>query len=240
MTSTIIVWICAALLFAIFIIAMIGIFRANKAYRTTSSIERVACAGSVDNSYPETVMIRLPHDSMKMTDGISKEEHNSLSRFIVKGNSMQYANINSDDIVYVRKTDVDSIRKALPKITLLSFAPKTPGMADRKIRRTWSVIKSDISDRDFDEILDSTLDKPQFIELRNRIGNKCPSNNMLKHIAVESLKDYRHSHKGAVEDLLLSTTFRTEQNRIEFSIHPSSVLKGVVEYVSHPLGHQSA
>ncbi|MDE7421011.1 MAG: hypothetical protein K2N35_12470 [Muribaculaceae bacterium] len=241
MTSTTIVWICASLLFVIFVIAMIGIFHANKAFRTTSSVEKVACAGSVDNSYANTVKIRLPHNPMKTGVDTSKRDLSSLARFIVKGNSMQYANINSDDLVYVRETDVDSIRKDLPKITLLSFTPKSPGMADRKIRRTWSIIKSDVCDRDFDEILNSILNTPEFFELRNRIGDKCPSNDMLKKIAIDSLDRYRQKHSSdTIEDLLLSTTFRSEQNRIEFSIHPASALQGVVAYVSHPISSQSA
>ena len=234
MTSITIVWICIGILTAIFFIAVIGIICVNKANKTTLSTERVACAGSVDIAYPATVKIKLPNDPLLFSPNISREERESLKRFIVKGNSMQYAKINTNDFVYVKNAGIDDIRHNLPKICLLMFSPKSPHLADRKIRRTWSIINSNISNKEFEECLDNILRSDNFCELRSTMGDKCPSDEELKSIAFNSLNRYRVNHTDP-QELLLSTTFRTERNRLEFSIHPSSSLLGVVGYVSHPI-----
>lgn len=239
MNSTIIVVICIVILFAILIIILSGIYRANKANRESISTENVVCAGSVDNSYPATVKIKIPNDPKKYGGNISKEEMDSLSRFIVKGNSMQYAKINPNDLIYVKEMDLGTLRHNLPKITLLKFDAKSPKLADKKIRRTWSIIDSNISDDDFNDTLDTILGSATFHELRYDMGQKCPSNEILKRVALERLHNYKeahyHNNEDAIEDLLLSTTFRTEDDCLEFSIHPASALQGVVVYVSHLL-----
>ncbi len=232
--NTIIIWVCVALLIAIFIIAVVGIFRANKANKEYMISEQVACAGSVDNSYPYSVKVMLPRDPMKTDGNIPQDVMKSLRRFIVKGNSMQYADIHSDDLIYVKKSNVADLRHNLPRVTLLMFHTDSPDIANKKIRRTWGVINSGVKDEEFNRILDSILEKDQFKELRRTMGDKCPSNDDLKQIAFESLNLYRQAHGSSEEELLLSTTFRTERDRLEFSIHPSSSLEGVVMYVSHP------
>ena len=241
MISTTLFWIGIFLLGIILVIATIGI---NHAKKDALSSERVVCAGSVDNSYPATVKIKLPKDPIQSYNGISQEEIRSLSRYVVKGNSMQYASINSNDIIYVRNTDVDTIRHNLPKVTLLKFEPKSKEKADRKIRRTWSVVDSDISDESFGEVLRSVLNSEQFRELRSTMADRCPSDDNLKTIAFDRLHKYQQTHaldnaEPQKEELLLSSTFRTERDCLEFSIHPSSSLQGIVACVSHPLGDNS-
>lgn len=232
-----IVYISAGTLIIVFLIAVIGIILANRANGKSMSEEEVVCAGSVDNSYPETIKMKLMNDPMI---GLTPEERNSLRRYVVKGNSMQYANINTNDFVYVKDSGIDAIRQNLPKICLLMFSPKSPKLANKKIRRTWRIINSDISDADFETTLEDILNSERFNELRSIMGTRCPSDNELKRIARESLGRYRNAHNLQQEELLLSTTYRTERNRLEFSIHPSSSLQGIVAYVSHPIANRSA
>ncbi len=223
-----------AMLIAIFIIAVVGILRANKANKEFMISEQVACAGSVDYSYPYSVKVMLPCDPLKTAGSIPQEEVKSLSRFIVKGNSMQYADIHSDDLIYVKKSNVEDLRNNLPRVTLLMFHTDSPDIANKKIRRTWEVIKYSVTNEEFNKILESVLENDQFKELQRTMGDKCPSNDELKQIAFDSLHQYRQGHASSEDELLLSTTFRTERDRLEFSIHPSSSLEGVVVYVSHP------
>ena len=236
-----IVYISAGTLIAIFIIALMGIFIAKKDNRKNMLKEEVVCAGSVDNSYPNVVTVKRINDPLLNNRLISQEEKDSLKRYVVKGNSMQYARINANDLIYVKEVGVDTIRNELPKVCLLMFSPKSPTLANRKIRRTWRIIPSDISNEGFDEALENVLLNDKFNELRGTMGTRCPSNDELKQIAKESLSRYRKTHSNQKEkfdnELLLSTTFRTEKDRLEFSIHPSSSLQGVVAYVSHPISY---
>lgn len=226
-TYTILFWVGVAVLAAIFLIWCIGIVRAN--HETYSELE-VACAGSVDSSYPEKIKIKLPDESRYGHSGISGNATASLTKFIVKGNSMQYARIHSDDIIYVSHVDPDTLRNSLPKITLLDFKPTEAGSACHKIRRSWRILNSDIDTPDFISEMNRILASSQFADLRVLIGEKCPSDNELMRIALESLR--KHQDRGTKSgDILISTTFRTERDRLEFSIHSLADLKGIVSYV---------
>lgn len=226
-TANILFWVGVVILSIIFLIWCLGIVRTN--HDAYSDID-VACAGSVDNSYPESVKVKIPTDPMTDNKNVPDAIKYTLKRYIVKGNSMQYANIHTDDIVYV--APVSAIDFKLPAITLLSFTPKTPGNACHKIRRTWQIVDADISLEDFKSNVLNILCSEQFVELRREIGDRCPSDSELVDIALASLSRYRDAHPDLREHILISTTFRTERNRLEFSVHPVSAIAGIVAYVT--------
>lgn len=216
---------------AVLIAAVVGIISVSRKTYTTFP---VACAGSVDARYPATERVKLPSNfSFGGKKGMPSEAA-EMETYIVRGNSMQYANIRPNDIVFVSPVDLKTIDRKLPMITLLSFTPKAPGMASHKIRRTWKVVASDINERDFDAEMDRILASEAFEALRNEMGNRCPADSELKEIARRSLRRYRESARhDLAEPIVISTTFRTENDRLEFSIHPLSSVKGQVAFVSH-------
>ncbi len=83
-------WIGALILVAIFVIWLIGIM--HNGHRTYYFLD-VACAGSVNSSYPAKIKVKIPNDPVFSNSKLSGTNTSSLMRFIVKGNSMQYAKI---------------------------------------------------------------------------------------------------------------------------------------------------
>lgn len=233
LNTNILFWIGVVILASILIIAISGIL---KAIRDSHTSLTVACAGSIDNSYPDHVSVKMPKDfiSSKIKTDLSTERP---IPFLVKGNSMQYANIHSDDIIFVVNKKSSELNNILPKVTLLSFTPGNNWSASHKIRRTWMIEKASIEENCFRNSMRTILASPLFEELRNELRDKCPSDEVLMEGAVRSLRKYKEKNQqknksqSGDELILISTTYRTERERLEFSIHPSSSLQGVVTSV---------
>lgn len=219
-------WIGIVILGFILFACIIGIRRAK---RDSYSSFEVACAGSTDNSYPDKVSIKVPKSLINT--------NNQRTPYVVKGNSMQYANINTEDIIFVTKASPNNINNTLPKVTLLSFSPAKEGGASHKIRRTWKIEDASIDDDRFRHTMQTILACPLFGQLRNDLQDKCPSDEILMQGAIESLQKFRqiqiNNHLPITGDskILISTTYRTEKDRLEFSIHSSDTLQGIVTSV---------
>lgn len=219
------------------IVLAVAIFGIVKVSRDSYSDLPVACAGSIDGNYPANVRVKLPNDFNPKDKHIGNSDSQDLRSFIVKGNSMQYANINPNDIIFVSPLDADSITN-LPIITLLSFKPKNRGMASYKIRRTWKLVDADISIYDFDSVMDEILSSKEFLKLSDEMGRRCPENHQLKAIARRRFSEFKASSGFNPQDrFLISTTFRTERDRLEFSIHSVNSIEGEVTMVSHIQHH---
>ena len=220
-------WTGIGILGSILFACIIGI---RQAKRDSYSSFEVACAGSTDSSYPDKVSIKIPKNLINT--------NNERTTYVVKGNSMQYANINTDDIIFVTQTAIDYISNDLPKVTLLVFPKAKEGGASHKIRRTWKIEDASIDDDSFRHSMHNILTCPLFDQLRNDLQDKCPSDEILMQGAMESLRKFRQkyslNHSPLSEDsskILISTTYRTEKDRLEFSIHSSDNLQGIVTSV---------
>ena len=149
---------------------------------------------------------------------------------------MQYANIHSDDIIFVAKTSASEITDSLPRVTLLSFSPGNDRVASHKIRRTWRIENASIDQEIFRNSMRRVLSSPLFLQLRNDLKEKCPSDDVLMLGAIKSLRNFQHARTNTdlrEQQILISTTFRTERDRLEFSIHPLESLQGTVTSVMH-------
>lgn len=229
MNTTVLFVIGLLILLAVFLVWMAGMMRRRN---DDAMLIDVACAGSVDSDYPAKAMVKNPQGSVPLENKQLSDHLKELKKFVVKGNSMQYAKINSDDIIFVEPISLDSLKNDLPRVTLLSFTPSADDRVGFKIRRTWKVVSRDISRKDFHEILDQILASDDFKSLKNEMGHRCPQDDELKQRAYLNFRDKRAGSSSEDNEILISTTFRTERDCLEFSIHPSSSFKGIVKYIS--------
>lgn len=191
----------------------------------------VAYAGSCHNKLPKSSFLKADLiDRLKSSIASEQQKKKDLKPFIVQGNSMQYAEIKSGDIVFANE-QLNSFDTNLPKIVVLSIASPDNKPAF-KIRRTWRIIDADSNPNSVRQKVENTLNSPKFEELRIRVADKCPDDNVLINEVLEKYNSLPEEIKS--KKLLLSTTYRTEDQKIGFSIHNASDLVGVVEYVSSP------
>lgn len=218
----IIFWVGSLILIAIFIIWLRGV---RKAKASRYRILDVACAGTLDPYLPAKERVKLDLENAECN--CRQQIQDGQKAYLVRGNSMQYADIHNGDIVYVDSVNIEDLKQSLPKITLLTAKPERENGAGFKIRRTWKVLSKEIGEAELNSAMQEILNSVQFSNLRRKVGPHCPGDEDLKAQAVEKLRIARQNEQK--EALwLLSTTYRTQSQRLEISLHPVSTLQGIV------------
>lgn len=215
----------AFVLCGVFLTYCIMLFRASRKIYIP-----IAYAGTVHDEVQSKSMV----DSATITrlkNSIHSKGNNTkhLKPYLIKGNSMQFANIESGDIVFAEDCNTSMLTKEFPKIVVLRHFAETKGPAF-KIRRAWRILPQD-SDRNLiATTMSDVLSSKKFDELRELVGEKCPSNDVLISELLSKYDKLKASKK--IDTLLLSTTYRSKEGKIGFSLHPVSSIAGVVAYVS--------
>lgn len=210
------------ILIAIYIIWLRGV---RKAKASRYRILDVACAGTLDPYLPAKERVKLDLENAECN--CRQQIQDGQKAYLVRGNSMQYADIHNGDIVYVDSVNIEDLKQSLPKITLLTAKPERENGAGFKIRRTWQVLSKEIGEAELNSAMQEILNSVQFSNLRRKVGPHCPGDEDLKAQAVEKLRIARQNEQK--ETLwLLSTTYRTQSQRLEISLHPVSTLQGIV------------
>lgn len=192
----------------------------------------VAYAGSCHNNMPKSSFLKAELiDRLKSSIASKQQKKKDLKPFIVQGNSMQYAEIKSGDIVFANE-QLYSFGTTLPQIVVLSI-PSAGNNPAFKIRRTWRIIDADSNSISVREKVEDTLNSPKFEELRIRVADRCPADSVLINEVLDKYNALPTEIRS--KKLLLSTTYRTEDQKIGFSLHNAEDLVGVVEYVSSPI-----
>lgn len=209
-----------------FVVSLSKIYRIRKAQNAFKDVT-VACAGSGESEYPFSKRIRSS-ELVNVWNLIDSQENPSLyTPYIVKGNSMQYANLNPNDILIAKRQDIRTASDSFPSIVVISISDAMPGTCQYKIRRAWRVVNENASLSQFENIVDDVLASDHFADLRIQAKSRCPNDNDLKSEIMEDFSRY-----GRDGDVLLSTTYKTDLQRIHFSLHKISSVVGVAEYVS--------
>lgn len=185
----------------------------------------VASAGSHDKSACEQIEA-VDINSCDFLDRDGNALDLSLyDFFIVHGDSMQYANISTGDLLFVKKGFMPNDLKdeTLPQILVLRYKEHSDGKPRFKVRRAWHVgiIKDNLK-----EVAIKITKEGSFSILTQQEGYM-GNDWMLKDLEERIItfgKDYPE-YDGKV---VLSTTFDTKEKKIHFSIHPINSVVGIV------------
>lgn len=216
-------WIGVAMLAAVAIVWAVG-FRRTVA--TANCLIEVACAGSHERNYPFAEVVRRNSIQQIQRWIDMQPSPGRYMAFVLKGLSMQFANLKTDDIVVVRKYDGNVSALRFPALMVFAIRNARPGACAFKIRRAWKLVDWRSSAADFHRELQGVLASADFAKLRSIAGAACPTDDCL--IAVAKNKYSKFKKENPTSDFILSTTYRRDNNRIEFSLHPLSSLKGMV------------
>lgn len=219
-------WISSIALCAVFIIWCIGFFTRAKSVGVP-----IAYAGSLhghhvsDKRIPSDIISKLTENvQVRLKPGVK------LQPYAVSGDSMQFANIVSGDIVFANYSELENI--SFPKIVVLSDPENGRKASNFKLRRAWGEISSNATSGVFEGKLNEILHSEDFMALRQQVGQKCPSDSDMKLLAIDKFNGFSKDER--VCDFLISTTYRRSTDKIEFSLHPKNRLKGLVEAVCSP------
>lgn len=192
----------------------------------------VACAGSKEESACEQKEA-IDVNSCDFLDKNGNLVDLSLYNFyLVHGNSMQYANIFDEDLLFVKKgfSSDDLNNSSFPKILVLRYSEYSEGNPRFKVRRAWYVgnIKDDIKAKAL-EVMKSN----EFALLSQQDGfvsNEWMLDDLI-NTRLEKFKDDYFEEGKCLEShqsIILSTTFDTKDRKIHFSIHPVDSVVGIV------------
>lgn len=218
----------AVVLCGVFLTYCIMLFRASRKIYIP-----IAYAGTVHDEVQSKSMVNSATIT-RLKNAIHSRSNDSkhLKAYMIKGNSMQFANIESGDIVFAEDCNTSTLINEFPKIVVLRHSAKEKGPTF-KIRRAWRILPQD-SDRNLiATTMYDVLSSKKFDELRELIGEKCPSNDVLISELLSKYDKLKANNK--IDTLLLSTTYRSNEGKIGFSLHPVSSIAGVVVYVSTPV-----
>lgn len=216
----------AAILFAVAVILVKGFVKLHKIQTGYTSL-RIACAGSGESEYPFSEIINNSMLERVKAFIDSQKEPDLYTPYLVKGNSMQYANLKPDDILIAKRTDMHAMRSSFPSIVVVDVKNANAGECKYKIRRAWDIVNANASEIEFKKIVDTTLYSEQFSALRERAKEKCPDEDTLR---CEIISEFKKRQTNG--DFLLSTTYKTDEERIYFSLHSITSIAGVAEFVS--------
>lgn len=191
-----------------------------------------ACAGSPAVDIPASASaLPLEYVEFKDKDG-NVMDPNDYLHFIVKGESMQFADIHDNYMIFVKeKHNIE-----FPKVIILRREAAPKDQVQYKIRRGWqfsnvkeaeSVVKKILDSKDFDIIR----------RLQPYDDDESLLNDFINKRLVRYTKEhpFSDSEDNRYFNVIISTTYHTEncpdeedRGKIRFSIHPASLLVGEV------------
>lgn len=191
----------------------------------------VACAGSKE-SEACTKVSAIDIQQCNFCDSNGKPLNLSLYNcYVVHGDSMKYAGINDNDFILVPKNfNLDSL-KSFPEILVIRYREQNENKPYYKVRRAW--YRGSIED-DLVKVAKSIMEMPKFNRLTQQEGYKGPEW-MIRDLLEKRLVDYKYTYFKEGEcpkrykQIVISTTFDTIMKEIHFSIHPVSLIAGIVE-----------
>lgn len=189
-----------------------------------------ASAGTPSKAIP----VRQESISTKYTQ--FKDSHGQIInpddylQFIVKGDSMQFCGIHNDDIIFVRKGFELNHLKSFPAPVVIRRDNAPSNETQYKIRRAWGVCTIDASEEVVAQIVSSEVFRDRIAAIRFFDGEEALLNDFRCKRLAKYRSQYLNEEKSAerYKQVILSTTFHTDINKIRFSIHPVSDIIGIV------------
>lgn len=231
-----VILIAFGIFFILFIVTIVSTAKGREEKRKSMCYSNytypTACAGSPAMDIPAFASA-LPLEYVEFKDKDGKVMNpDGFLHFIVKGESMQFADIHDNYMIFVKeKHDID-----FPKVIVLRRETAPKDQVQYKIRRGWQF--SNV--KDAESVVEKILDSKEFDIIR-RLQPYDNDTDMLHDFLHKRLKKYKQEHPFSEEkdnryfNVIISTTYHTEncpdekdRGKIRFSIHPTSLLVGEV------------
>ncbi len=155
--------------------------------------------------------------------------------FVVNGDSMRYCGITDGSLIFVTKGVAVGDLETLPKPVVIEWDDHKAQEVGYKLRRAWATW---IPAENPDDMLRAIFENPKFAQLRDASafdGEKAMVEDFKSVRLPRYLRRYGTADGGSLTDVaLVSTTYHVDDDKIRFSIHPLSSLRGVVRASFNP------
>lgn len=155
---------------------------------------------------------------------------NDYLQFVVKGNSMQFCGINDNDLIFVKKDfNIDQL-ESLPTPIVIRRDNAPSIETQYKVRRAWGLCSIETCE----EFVAKMVRSEEFRKIIGVIKYFDGEDALLEDFKVQRLDKYRKKYlidnmpSEEYNQVIVSTTFHTDEKKIRFSIHPVSDVIGVV------------
>lgn len=157
----------------------------------------------------------------------------AFDSYLVQGDSMQYCDIHTGDIVFSPKGFRLSDLKKFPSVMILKNQIANPDQCQYKIRRAWVVCADNLEESVYIDIVKEIMESPDYLILKERAKNIYESNKRMLDGFLDKLEEYQSNrHPDSLgQSIVISSTYDVDNKKIRFSIHRASSLMGIVKYV---------
>ncbi len=154
--------------------------------------------------------------------------------YLVQGDSMQYCNIHTGDVVFAQKDFQLSDLTKFPSVVILKNHKATPEQCQYKIRRAWVVCADNLGDSAYVEIVKGIMRSPDYLILKDKAKSIYESDDKMLDGFMGKLRKYRADGNtdSFGQGIVISSTYDVDEKKSRFSIHRASSLIGVVRYVT--------
>ena len=195
------------------------------------------CAGSHYENIPSSVTsVSFAYNDFVLQEGkpVNTEAYEG---YVVKGNSMQFCGIHTDDLVFVKKGFCLSDLKQFPSVVVFRNTAAGENQCQYKLRRAWAMCQGRATDEEIFHRVEAIMRTSAYDELRRRVGDKydkCGNDKFMLSDFKERWTRYKEKHSDVLDqDVVISTTYDVEKEMIHFSVHRVSTLVGIVDFVSN-------
>lgn len=189
-----------------------------------------ASAGTPSKTIPaEQESISLKYTQFKDCTGNIINPADYL-QFVVKGDSMQFCGIHDNDLIFVKKGfDLNQL-SSFPTPVVIKRDNAPADETQYKVRREWGICSIDTCEDFITKILSSDEFKNKIAAINFYDGEEA----LLNDFRIERYGKYRDEYMcknnadSKFDQVVISTTFHTNDNKIRFSIHPASNIIGII------------
>lgn len=202
----------------------------------TQALPTVCAGHGNENIKVEERVVSLKYNTFKDENG-NNLNIDDYAAYVVAGNSMQFCDIEEGNLLFASKCADEKDLARLPLVIVLSAPKEDPDLSQFKLRRAWRVCSDDLADGDYNRIISEILELDDFKQLKNDLANK-GIHQTDEELIDDFFKDdgrlniYKEKYTGvSPQNIVISTTYDTEKEKIHFSIHRILEVVGVKRYV---------
>lgn len=217
------------------LLVLMTILSINLHYRRKLKMSyKSACAGSPhDNTPKERIASSIYANTFLDNEG-NPLDVDKFNWFIACGESMHLSGIDDGNIVFTKKGYTFDEKEDFPSIFVLK-RDKKDEKSQFKIRRGWKVVDF-VNKEDMMKNLETVMDSGKFKDIiinKNKTfypGSSAIIKDFESRCLPEYLRNFQPNIKTDNRKVMISTTLHTDENKIYFSIHPTSLITGKVLY----------